>query len=371
MNIGFDAKRLFHNNTGLGNYARSLVRGLIDLQPSYRYTLFSPSIVRSEINDYFLAHPSCKTIVPPADVNPTWWRFMNMKQAVIDQKVDVFHGLSNEIPMGLHKHVKTVVTTHDLIFKAYPQTYPWIDRHIYDYKFKYACQNSHLIMATSEATKSEIVNHYRISEKKISVIYQACDAIYYQNTDSEISKEIRSQYSIPSDYMLYVGSVIERKNALRILEAMCLIPSKERLPLVIVGQGQLYKRKMIQFIKEKNLEKEVIWVSHLQDNALLKKLYQNARVFIYPSYAEGFGIPLVEAMLCKVPVITSNKSCMPEVTGNMAVYVDPNSAKELADKIIACTNSRVEIDLEKIKSFAMKTFDSKSLSQQLFTSYIS
>lgn len=329
--IGFEAKRLFTNFTGLGNYSRNLVEGISNCFPENKYFLFTPKTKKNvDTQDFF---ENKYNIVKPTKGNKNIWRSYKCRKEIQDLNIDLFHGLSHEIPFGLKKlGIKTVVTIHDLIYKTYPKDFKLIDRKIYDYKFKYACNNSDKIIAVSQSTKNDLQKLYNIPEQKIEVVYQSC-MLQYKNINSELEKKtIKEKYELPDKFLLYVGSIIKRKNLLGIVKAIRKIDSKERLPLVVIGNGKKYKNEVLKYIEKHNLKDYVLFTKGIsfQD---LPLVYQLAEIFIYPSFYEGFGIPIIEALWSKTPVITSNISSLPEAAGDGAFYCDPNRPKTITEGI--------------------------------------
>ncbi|MEZ4771672.1 MAG: glycosyltransferase family 1 protein [Bacteroidia bacterium] len=322
MRIGFDAKRLFHNFTGLGNYSRTLVHNLATLFPDESLHLFTPSISDNPRINPFLDHSPFHIHLPAK--GRFLWRSWRINEDIQKNHIDVYHGLSHEIPFGLKSSsgLKTIVTIHDLIFKVYPNQYRLPDRIIYDTKFSYSCRNADHIIAISTQTKEDIIRYYGIAEEKISVIYQACDSQFYLQADSSQREAIRQKYQLPSEYILYVGSVTERKNLLSLVKAIHLMNDSQRIPLVVVGDGSSYKRMVLQYIAANNLEKWVIFVNNLSYPDL-PAIYQAAVVFVYPSLYEGFGIPVIEALISQTPVITSDISSLPEASGPHSICTDP------------------------------------------------
>ncbi len=345
MNIGFDAKRAYHNRTGLGNYSRTLIDSLAGFYPGNRYFLFNPRISA-------LYHPpkaNCTEILPQSAIwklFPSGWRTTGLQKDIRRTKVDLFHGLSNELPINIHKTgVKSVVTIHDLIFERYPHQYHRIDRLIYRKKTRYACEKADSVIAISEQTKKDLVGYYAIREEKIKVCYQSCDPSFSELLDDEKISAIKAAYRLPEGYFLYVGSVIERKNLLNVCRAMSSLSSKSDLPLVVIGQGKAYLRKVREFISENGLNRRVIFLSdfrdptlrHFSDGKDLPAIYQGAAALIYPSFFEGFGIPVLEALWSRLPVITSGISSLTEVGGGAAIYVDPGNAEEIAGAMLKIT----------------------------------
>jgi glycosyltransferase involved in cell wall biosynthesis len=183
------------------------------------------------------------------------------------------------------------------------------------------------------------VDRYGIDPEKIEVIYQSCQPLFYEPLTAPPDNEVLRHYNLPSQYLLYVGSVTERKNLGVVIDAYEQLAPGERIPWVIVGKGKKHRHALAQRIAEKQLDRWVIWIDDLADNYRLKTLYQHASALIYPSLYEGFGLPVVEALLSKTPVITSNTSSLPEAGGPHSVYVAPNQADEVAHALRQVLNN--------------------------------
>ncbi|MEM1321704.1 MAG: glycosyltransferase family 1 protein [Bacteroidota bacterium] len=329
LRIGFDAKRLFYNLTGLGNYSRTLVRNLSAYHPDHHYYLYSPRLKRKPETTFFLNSPSFATREAPHRFH-AFWRSYGLNQQLRRDQLQIFHGLSNELPRGLPRGIKGVVTIHDLIFKHRPDWYPWIDRNIYDLKFRHSCQRADHIIAISACTKADIIRHYAIPPEKISVIYQSCHPKFMQTLSDRRRKAACAKYGLPLDYILYVGSVIERKNLLGLLQGLRALPKDLRLPLVVIGKGGDYLKKVKAYIAANGMQASVFFPASF-DGADLPALYQQARLLAYPSYYEGFGIPIIEALFSRTPVLTARAASLPEAGGPGAHYVDPASTEEMAE----------------------------------------
>jgi glycosyltransferase involved in cell wall biosynthesis len=340
MNIGFDAKRAYHNGTGLGHYSRTLIRSLAEYFPHNEYYLFNP-----KASDLFnLDGKNIHEILPSGLLHKTLssvWRSKWINNDLEKNNIEIYHGLSNEIPLDIDTtDIKSVVTIHDVIFERYPEQYSRIDVEIYKRKFKYACDHADKVIAISQQTKRDIMEFYKTPEEKIEVCYQSCNPAFGKTVDEKIKQQVKEKYSLPDEYFLYVGSIIERKNLLGICKAAYLLRNDLRIPLVVIGDGTKYKQKVKDFIKQNDLESQIIFLS---DDPLAKvassflraedfpAIYQMAIAMIYPSFFEGFGIPVLESLWSRLPVITSNVSSLPEAGGEGAYYVDPNSAEEIAE----------------------------------------
>lgn len=369
MRIGFDAKRIFNNQTGLGNYGRTLVDNLLAYYPEEDYLLFTPQLSESGTK---YAH-QFKTITPTSSFKHVW-RSYSIKKDLEREQVELYHGLSSEIPFLL-KNIKTVVTVCDLIFKTLPHTYSKIDKWLYEEKTRYACKYAHKIITISEYSKQDIIKYYQIEPEKIKVVYPPCLPIFYEDNALEIStfKEAikPSINQLPSEYILYVGSIIERKNLLTIVKAIRQMPDKQRLPLVIVGKGKKYKKIVENYIKSHNLAHLIYWIADLTAVEELKRLYQQAQLMIFPSLYEGFGLPVVEAMLCGTPVITSNVTALPEAGGQYAKLVTPYEVEELRiaiQEVLEDTTLNRQMRVAGKKD-ALKRFNPEKLTRELMEVY--
>lgn len=326
MRIGFDAKRAFNNNTGLGNYSRFVIEALLQYAPDNDYFLYSPKV--SESNKFYQSVKAKSEIKNPKTKNPLWrsWLINNDLQK---DKIDIFHGLSNEIPFGIGKtNVKSIVTIHDLIFLRYPKLYPAIDRWIYNQKFKYACQNADVVIAVSQQTKRDIIDFYRIKEDKVRVVYQGI-------TTPPIPLQSSSKNEI-NKYILCVATIAERKNQLTLVKAFeaLNLPDYE---LVLVGGKTSYQTQIEEYIAQRKLQN--IRILNNVSFEELPNLYANADLFVYPSIFEGFGIPIIEAFQYNLPVVAATGSCLEEAGGSGAIYANPLEYQDLAEKMSQVLNN--------------------------------
>ncbi len=331
MRIGYDAKRLFNNFTGLGNYSRFIVKAIRQAHPDDGIVLFSPKIKTHPETKEFFNTAAYTTVQPPTWITRlklgSYWRTALLKKEATRHNLDIFHGMSHELPAGIASVCKSVVTIHDLIFLRYPELYSPIDRWIYTRKVQYACKEAHAIIAISAQTKQDLITFLKVPAEKISVVYQGCHPNFHKSITEEDKVSVSKRYALPKQFILNVGTIEPRKNALLILKAMALMPAAERLPLVIVGRPTKYLQQLKDFAAANQLSAHYLHKISFQD---LPAIYSLSEVFVYPSIFEGFGIPLVEAIACKTPVITSTGSCFSEAAGPYAQYVSPDDAEQLA-----------------------------------------
>jgi glycosyltransferase involved in cell wall biosynthesis len=332
MKIGYDAKRLFFNFTGLGNYSRMIVLSLLKNFPEDKYYLFTPRLKNKNLFSEFIK--KCRIVEPDTfmgNLFPQIWRRTGIVKDIINNELDVYHGLSHEIPAGLKKEkIKTVVTIHDLIFLRFPEFYkPW---DVWNYKRRYlkSCLLADKIIAISENTRRDIVELLGVNEEKISVVYQSVNPVYYKKITTEYINTIKLKYELPEQFILSVGSLNKRKNTLKLVEALSKVKNKN-LNLVIVGKGSEYGN-IVRAIKKFNLKPRVIFFSNIP-NEELPVFFNLSKMFAYPSFYEGMGLPIIESLLCKTPVITNKGSCFSEAGGDGAIYVDVNNPDEIAGAI--------------------------------------
>lgn len=331
VTIGFDAKRAFYNHSGLGNYSRNLLHALSSNNPDNTYFLFTP-----RTRDRYKVEDEHKfNIIKPSSlfmILSSLWRLTFMKNDIKKQKLEIFHGLSQELPYGINKTgIKSVVTVHDLIFMRFPEFYNWIDCKIYHLKLRHACNVADHIVAISEQTKTDIIRFHHIAPSKISVIHQGCNPLFWKTCTSEFFHQIKAKYQLPEKYLLYIGTIEERKNLMGIIRALHV--KNIKFPLVAIGRKtEAYFNHIQDYIRKNNLDNIYFPDRVLTDE--LPAIYQNAECFIYPSLFEGFGIPLLEALVSKVPVITSRKGCFAEAAGPGSIYVDPYDPEMIGEAIL-------------------------------------
>ncbi len=366
--IGYDAKRLFNNFTGLGNYSRTLLHNLVEFYPDNVYFLYTPKVIKNDETQFFLNSPLYSVHMPRGGFK-SYWRTWGIKRELRRHKIQLFHGLSHEIPIGIQRMgIKSVVTIHDLVFKHYPDYFPWADRQIYDFKFRYACENSDRIIAISESTKRDVIEFYNIPGEKIEVIYQSCHERFMQEKTPKMIESVLKKYSLPQNFFFYVGSITERKNLLGIVQAIELLPDDLKLPLVVIGEGKAYKTKVQEYIIRRGLEPLVLFIK--ADFEDMPAMYQQAKIFIYPSHYEGFGIPVLEALFSKTPVITSNVSSLPEAAGPDSWLVDPAQPSQIAEGIERILTDDAFRDQMLEKGFAYaQQFRGEPLTEQLVRLY--
>ncbi|MEO6520483.1 MAG: glycosyltransferase family 1 protein [Mucilaginibacter sp.] len=368
MRIGYDAKRVFLNMTGLGNYSRSLIKGIASLFPDNEYFLYTPGIVQSARVDFFKEQKHIWITTPKNQRFASLWRSKFVVKDLKTAGIQIYHGLSHEIPIGIDKTgIKSVVTIHDLIFKRYPKYFGFISRQIYQAKIKYACKHANHIIAVSQRTKDDLVELLNVDPEKVEVIYQNCDAIFRVKQTDLKKGEVKLKYNLPKKFILNVGTIEERKNLLVLIKAFHRLPSETYL--VIVGKETNYSKKVKQYITRNKLANRITFIPNASFGDL-PSIYQLAEIFVYPSRYEGFGIPILEALVSGTPVIAATGSCLDEAGGPDSLYVGPDDEKDLTDKIsLLLSNKNLQKTMiEKGHIYAQK-FEDKVLATQLMDLY--
>ena len=326
--VGMDGKRAVENRTGLGNYSRYAVNILSLAYPSTSFALYAPRNPGNDRLSPLLARENV-TIQTPAlmlnnGVGRALWRSVDMPVNLRKDGIDVYHGLSNELPLTIKGVCPTVVTIHDVIWRRYPKDYSAIDRKLYDLKYGRSARIANRIIAISECTKRDIMAEFGIPEEKIEVIYQGVDPIFTLPVDTSKRLEIKERYALPKRYFITVGTVQGRKNQLLAVEGLAQLP--EDVHLLIVGKMSGKYAELIRArIKDLGLTDRVHFPEVPFED--LPALYACAEFSSYTSRYEGFGLPVVESLSVGTPVIACSGSCLEEAGGEGALYVDPDNVE--------------------------------------------
>ena len=333
--IGYDAKRAFRNQAGLGNYSRNTLTALQKFFPQHNYILYTPD-VRTDI---FKENPLFDVRYPTSlfyKVFRSFWRNFALARTLQNDELDLYHGLSNELPSGIHKTgIPSVVTMHDLIFLNFPLWYKPVDRKIYLEKSKYACQVASKIIAISNHTREDLIKHLHVEPERIEVIYQSISERYFFHSVSDQVDDVLAKYNLPAQYLLTVGTIEPRKNQLSVIKA--IYNKGLDIPYVIIGKPTPYLLELKEYIGTHRMREQVYILDNVPDIDM-PALYQQAMCMVYLSHYEGFGLPVIEAMASGCPVIASSVSCLPEIGENAALYCEPNDDSSLSNLILKVMN---------------------------------
>lgn len=350
MKIGFDAKRAVGNMTGLGNYSRLVVEELARRHPEHNLLLYTPTLTDDQ-----RANPRLERINRLANVefrlpyglgpfgSGSLWRTVGVTRHFRADGLDLYHGLSNEIPWNAHETgVPTVVTVHDLIYRTLPYCYAPADRLLYNMKYGRSARRATRVIAISECTKKDLVRFHHVDPDKIDVVYQGCDPAFRRVWTQDELRGVRERYGLGEGrYMLQVGTIERRKNLGLSVSALEGVDPDVRL--VAVGRDNKYLDEVRRLARQKGVEGRLTVLDNVAFRDL-PGLNQGAEAVLYPSRYEGFGIPVLEGLESRRPVIAAKGSCLEEAGGQAAFYVDPDSETEMVEAIRAALKGGAAID---------------------------
>lgn len=338
MKIAYDGKRAVRNLTGLGNYSRLIIETMSAAMPGDDHIVYVPDMRPNprletllERDNVVFCQPARYWSWPKAA-----WRSWGVTMQAERDNVDVYHGLSNELPFNIHlSPVASVVTIHDVIYRRMPECYKPADRYLYDLKYGWSVRHADRVIAISEATKRDVMELYGVPEKKITVIRQGCDPNFSKTATLEQRRRLRQLYKLPARYLIQVGTIEKRKNLELTLRALSGLP--DDIHLVAVGSGGKYMKEMVALAIELGVRSRFHILQQVPFTDL-PALYQMALASVYPSRYEGFGIPVLESLAGGTPTIISNSSALPEAGGDAAFQIGVDDVRGLADTVRAIVN---------------------------------
>lgn len=332
MIIGLDAKRIVRNGTGLGSYGRTLVNDLAVIVPDDTcLRLYAPDEGEERYRTQVNESPRMEMVYPHGRVCKSLWRSRGIVADLLRDGVNLYHGLSGELPLTIHKSgIRSVVTIHDLIFMRHPEYYHWLDTKIYAWKFRQTVREADRIIAISECTKRDIIHYGGVDPDKIDLIYQSCSTHFHVRESEDKLQDVHARYTLPARYIINVGTIEQRKNILLAVKALHYLP--DELSLIIVGRSTPYVETVRKYAQTHGLVHRVR-ILHGVPNTDLPAIYQMAEACVYPSRYEGFGIPIIEAIQSGLPVVACTGSCLEEAGGPDSLYVHPDDSQGMANAI--------------------------------------
>lgn len=369
MKIGIDCRMLGPEQGGLGRYVEQLVFHLSQTDFINQYVLFVRPQNAAAVK---IGNPKFQYTTVMADLPWYGWREqIFLKKIITREKVDLMHFPHWNVPLSYNEPF--VVTIHDLLLLEYPTRAAstlgpisyWFKNKMYKKVLRHAANQAAHILTTSEFTKQDIVKKLGIEPNKLTVTYQA--PFLVKPGGQKISLE---KWGITKPYVLYVGVAYPHKNLEKLVEAWALVSQKtdQAYQLILVGKNNYFYEQLKIKVKE-NQYLNIIFTDFIPD-VFLPELYTRARLFVYPSLYEGFGLPPLEAWVCGLPVAASNQSCLPEVLGTGAFYFDPNSAANMAEIMVqALENDQARAEVIKQAIQEIKRFSWENLTTQTLRVY--
>lgn len=333
MRIGVNALQLTTRNSGVGQYIYHMVSSLLSISTDQFYIYLSRGNTRPE----WLARPDVK--IKEILFSKEQVAFRNLYELFyygLDLRKDdisLFWSPDTKIPL-LTPNIPLVITSYDLAIFREPETYQ-LSRVLYWRKlFKRAIQRSSCVVAISNTTRDDLIELMHVPPQKIRVIYCGVNPRFRSIKDGDILEHVRMKYGLPKNFLLFVGLFSPRKNIAGILKAFAILKDKFKIPhyLVMVGEKGWRYQADLELVNSLGLEKEVVFPGYIEDDDL-PAVYNIADVFVFPSLYEGFGLPVLEAMACGTPVVTSNVSALPEVVGEAGILVNPYNHEEIASGV--------------------------------------
>ena len=341
MNIGLSIEHLHGKKTGVGQYGFNLALNMAKIDNNNNYLLLSPAPLEKGDVERLSEYPNLevldrnvleKSISRDVILIPLWLHFY-LPYLCKKTGVDIYFNTGSIWPLLPFRLAKRqLVFIHDVIPLLFPECYYKHTRYYYRLSRAIHLHTYEQILVNSETTKKDLVDHLGVPPERISVTLLGRDDRFIRVVDISKNQRVREKYGLPESYLLFAGTLEPRKNIMRLLEAYARCRARESLKLVITGKkGWLYG-EIFETVKRLNLKERVVFTGFADDDDL-PSIYSLARVFVYPSLYEGFGLPVLEAMACGVPVIASNVPSLVEVAGEAAILVDPLNVGELSRSI--------------------------------------
>ena len=372
MHVGINAQLLSfsqnYRNGGISHHIRSLLTALAKWPGKHEYTVFVNG--QDVIERLAAEHPQISYVaVPWPEARPTSriaWEQFTLPSLIRQKRIDVLHSPANVLPELLPRTSAGVVTLHDLAFLRFPEVLTRTKR-LYHRTFTVrSLQRATMIITVSESTKQDAIELVGIPAGRLQTVYAAIDERFSSMATEEEIKAFRQKHGLSQDFLLYLGTLEPRKNIATLIEAYAYLrrvyARTEKLVLA-GGKGWLYE-VIYEKIAQLGLEGEVIFPGFVGESER-KLWYAAASAFVYPSLYEGFGLPVVEAMACGTPVVTSNVSSLPEAGSDIALCVDPYGVEAMAEALYkALTDQALRQRCRAMAAVAAQRFSAQAMAER-------
>ncbi len=354
MHIGIDGSRLSATATGTERYTFELLRHLGRLDSSRRYTIYTNGLPPT-------LPPLGRNFALRSIPYPRLWTHIRLSLEMQRFPPDILFIPAHVLPL-LHPK-RSIVTLHDIGYHYFPKAHTLARRLDLHLSTLWSAKAAWKLITVSHATKRDLMTRYGIAEEKLTVIYHGVSPSFQPVEDPKVIEEVQTRYGLregqgkqPLPYFLYVGTIQPRKNLERLLEAFAQVAVKREVQLVLGGKKGWLTKAIEQKATELGIVGKVKFIGYVAE-ADLPALLSGALAFVFPSLYEGFGMPVLEAMACGVPVLTSTTSSLPEVAGNAALLVDPLSLQAIADGLERLfENAALRAKLQELGFLQAKSF---------------
>jgi glycosyltransferase involved in cell wall biosynthesis len=343
MKVAIDVRTILSNRSGVGNYVLHLIQNLKKVDPESIYYYLSLKKNLPFLGSFASEQNPLLTVFsheshPLGD----FWEHFVLPVRLMKKGIDIFHGPASLIPFR-KDHYRVVVTIHDLVAFLFPETIPLKYGAYMRYLLRHAVKRANRIISVSYHTRQDLIDILKVPSEKITVIHEAPSPIFRPYDPMEVKTFLKERYGIQKKYIYHLGNIEPRKNLIVLLEAFTRVCRElgPEVQLVVSGQKGWLIRSLSQFLKNYPNRDQVLFTGYVPVEEL--PFFMNgAELFVFPSLYEGFGLPVLEAMSCGTPVISSNRSSIPEIIGSAGILIDPTDTRELADRIIFLLGSRKE-----------------------------
>lgn len=356
MHIGLDVRKYF--DFGIGTYIQNLMLQF-DNDNSLRYTVIAePGSIET------IRHRHRAEVIGNSSGKYSLGELFSVSRQINNAKVDLFHSPHYTQPYNLK--CKSVVTVHDLIHLRFPEYFSLAQRTYARLMIRHACTASDLVIVDSDFTKSELLDQFSIKPEKIRTVHLGVGGKFFAEKDDRSVQQFRAKHNITKPYILYTGNAKPHKNIGVLIRAFAQMRNAKEYVLVFSGEGTANVPELIRLAEETGCRNAIIDVGRLPEDDLVNA-YQDARCVVLPSLYEGFGLPVVEAMAARTPVIGARAASIPEVMGDGGLLFDPSSPDDLTDKLQRVLDddtlraSLVAKGTERVKQFSWEVCAAQTL----------
>ena len=331
MHIGFNTFALSSKKTGAGIYISKLIEYLSYIDRDNIYSIFInknnyEQFLKVKADNFKKIDAGSLTRIRPLRI---LWEQIALPSYIVSRDIDIFHSPVFVSPPRLK--CKSIITVFDMTFFRFPDKHSKIKRHYFSKFIPLSVRRADKIITLSENSKRDIIDFFKVKPDKVKVIYLAADETFRPIEDPSFLDRVRIKHGIQGDFILFVGVLEPRKNLLGLIKAYYCLKKDKNIneKLVITGKRGWDYMPVLRLVRELRLEKDIIFTGYVPEEDLIL-LYNAAKIFIYPSLYEGFGLPVLEAMACGTPVITSQNSALQEIAKDAAILIDPLSEGDMA-----------------------------------------